>query len=288
MSATGGDAAGGGGGDGVPRGGKFGGCWRFERARAGGGAEPDAASRTWQCIHAPIRTSHTPSFGCEPTTTRFWPHSVQYRTWNATVTGILPRGMFPRCYASRTIRGIDGKEAMPPLPERAPRLGARARTPARIRRVPTDAIRARSPPSAVRRGVCVAPRLSRKRGRFTTRHFARLDASAVVTGAADWRKVPAAPIKRVLAHSNPPRRRRSRSRRHTPRAPRVAPLARDRPRASRRLHRRPRVAHAPASAPRVPPSPRAVVPGRVDTQRPRRPSPRRSHLAPPPCARREV
>ena len=95
-------------------------------------------------------------------------------------------------------------------------------------------------------------------------------------------------IKRVLARSNPPRRRRSRSRRHTPRAPRVAPLARDRPRASRRLHRRPRVAHAPASAPRVPPSPRAVVPGRVDTQRPRRPSPRRSHLAPPPCARREV
>ena len=195
--------------------------------------------------------------------------------------------MFPRCYASRTIRGIDGKEAMPPLPERAPRLGARARTPARIRRVPTDAIRARSPPSAVRRGVCVAPRLSRKARAI---HHSAFRAA---------RRVSPGDRRRRLAKSaggsekaRPPlqsaRRRRSRSRRHTPRAPRVAPLARDRPRASRRLHRRPRVAHAPASAPRVPPSPRAVVPGRVDTQRPRRPSPRRSHLAPPPCARREV
>ena len=82
-------------------------------------------------------------------------------------------------------------------------------------------------------------------------------------------------IKRVLARSNPPRRRRSRSRRHTPRAPRVAPLARDRPRASRRLHRRPASRTRPRPR-RGFPSPRAAVPGRVDAQRPRRPSPRRS------------
>jgi hypothetical protein len=59
------------------------------------GAE-ERAFRTSQCIHTPLRTSHSPSLGCPPTTTRFCPHSVQYFTRKLTVVSASAIATFRR------------------------------------------------------------------------------------------------------------------------------------------------------------------------------------------------